>query len=205
MARSIYVMPIIGDGTKGNSRRPKYLDTHLAGFNSSMFDYGDEPWCLVGVQDITAPARTALEAEGDVFPIPDNLDQSMGSTQTRNQVRTRLEQVDIPGQWVQTATTWREVVRFVGAVCQYAQRYQGLGTGTTWFPGNVNLNSTFGTQSQAVQDNMLAAAASFPGMSTAAFIAGNALRTVVQSIGDQYVSRYAAGDPLYPLSLEGPL
>lgn len=205
MARSLYVMPITTTTLKGAPARfPKYKDSHMLGFDWSMFDYGDEPWCLVGIQDISPAARAALEAEADVFPIPDNLDQSMGTTQVRNQVRTRLEQADIPGQWVQTTTTWREVVRFVGAVCQYAQRYQGM-VGGLWFPGNVNLNSTYGSQPQAVQDGMLAAASSFPGMSTGAFQAGNDMRTVVQSIGDQYVGQYVTGNPRYPLDLEGPL
>src|SRR6476646_7422164 len=110
-------MPIVGDGSKASPRQPKYTST-ISGFDWTMFDYGDEPFCIVGVTDISGAADISLTANSDVFSLPANLDTTMGTTNTRNTVRTRLEAVDMPGTWVQTTTTFREVVRFIGGVCQ---------------------------------------------------------------------------------------
>jgi hypothetical protein len=200
MARSIYVMPIIGTGTKLDPRRPKYAATYFTDHEWSMFDYGDEPWSLVGVSDITTANDTAMTAEPDVFRLPDNLDQGMGTVGARNTVRNRLEAVNIPGTWVQTTTTYREVVRFIGAVCQFAQRFQGITgiPGDRWFAGGRTLDSTFGSLGTAGQQALIDTADSF-GFDHSSLTASTTLRTFLKSAGDQYV---AAG---LPLDLEGPL
>lgn len=200
MARSIYVMPITGSGTSHDPKKPKYQDAIFPDtlFRSTMFDYGDEPWCLVGITDITPAADSALVANGDVFKLPDNLDTTMGNNATRNQVRTRLEQNEFPGTWVQTTTTFREVVLVVGACCQYAQRFQGLETGLAWFSGTVHVTSNYGTLSQEVRDSMVTAATSF-GFNTSAFILTNTIRDVLKSVADQYILADM------PLDLQGSL
>jgi hypothetical protein len=198
MARSLYVMPIITTATPtGPSRTPKYLSLIQQGASWSMFDYGDEPQCLVGVTDIPPAADTSLTANNDVFALPANLDTTVGSVNTRNALRTRLEQSEFPGTWVQTTTTYRETVRTVGADCQFAQRYQGL-VGGPWFSGTVHVANTFSTLSQAQQNGILATAQSF-GFSTAAIVGTATIRDVLKNVADQYI---AAG---LPLNLEGPL
>lgn len=197
MARSIYIMPIVGTGALGDARRPKYRNTLFPTLQWSMFDYGNEPWCIVGIQDVPPATDTALNQNADVFELPANLDQTMGTTGVRNTVRNRLESVNMPGTWIQTATTYREVVRFIGGVCQFAQRYQGL-VGGLWFTGAVTLDSTFNSLSAAVHQGILDTAASF-NFDTTSFTGTSTLRAILKSAGDQYV---AAG---LPLDLGGPL
>src|SRR5690348_16193194 len=83
---NLYVMPIIGTGVKGDPRRPKYATT-LSGFVWAMYDYGDEPHCLVGVVDISGAADSSLTANSDVTAIPQNLNTTIGSANVRNAVR----------------------------------------------------------------------------------------------------------------------
>lgn len=207
MARSIYVMPIIGDGTKAEPRRPKYLAAHFPTSAWSSFVYGDEPWTTVGVTDIPPASNTALTAETDVFRLPDNLDQTMGNTTTRNNVRSSLEAVNIPANnWVETTTTFRSVLRFIGGICQFAQRFQGI-SGTPserWFAGGRTLASTFGSLPSAAQTALIATADSF-GFDRSSLTASTTLRAFLTSAANQYVAQYEANNPLFPLDLEGPL
>jgi hypothetical protein len=191
MAVNLYVMPITGAGVKGDPRRPKYKDSLFPAqtFDADMWDYGDEPWCLVGIVDVSPAADTALRANADVFALPQNLDTTVGSVGTRNQIRTQLETAEIPGQWVQTTSTYRQIVRMVGGCCRFAQRYQGM-VGGVLFPGATTLDSTFGSLPQAQQTGMLDTAAWF-GMTTTTWTAAATLRTVMQSASDQYVAAHA--------------
>lgn len=198
MVRSVYVMPLTGAGVKGDPRRPKYKDSLFPTLDWSMYDYGDEPQCLVGIQDVPAATNTALLANSDVFAPPgQNLDVAVGSTSTRNAIRTQLEADEIPGNWVQNTTTYREIIRVVGACCQFAQRYQGL-VGGRWFSGTVHIGNTFSTLNQQQQLGIRDTAASF-GFDQTAIVGTATIRDVLKNMADQYI---AAG---MPLDLEGPL
>ena len=205
MARSIYVIPIAGDGTDANPRQPKYRTT-LTGFDWAMFDYGDEPFALVGVTDISPAADSELTGNSDVFELPANLDQTMGNVTTRNVVRSRLESVDVPGTWVQTSNTYRDVVRFIGSVCQFAQRFQGISgvPSNRWFASGRTLDSTIGDLPLQARQDLASTSDSF-GFDRSTITLTTTLRDALQSQADQYVSHYAAGNPLFPLNLEGPL
>jgi hypothetical protein len=190
---NLYVIPLTEAGEKGG-RRPKYSASVFPTFGWGMFDYGEEPWCLVGIVDIDAPTDTALKANADVRAIPTNLDQAIGAGPLTT-VRNSLETANIPGTWVLATNTWRDVVQFVGAVCQYAQRFQ-FGTGGLWFTGGITLDSTFSQLPLAARNGMLSAATSF-GFSTAGLTGSSTLRQVLLSVGQQYL----ATQP--PITLEG--
>ncbi len=192
MVLSLYVMPIVGTGaTRTDARRPKYRDSVFPLSAYSMFDYGNEPWCLTGINNVDPTIDATLNGEPDVFELPTDLNQAMGSVGVRNTVRNRLEAVNIPGTWVQTTTTYREVVEMIGSLCQFAQRYQGA-TGGLWFTGGITLDSTFSSLPQTARDGMISAAASF-GMDTSGFTGASTLRQILQGVGQQYV---ALGLPL---------
>jgi hypothetical protein len=183
MTLNLYVMPIIGAGTISDQRRPKYVSTFNT-FSWGMFDYGNEPWCLVGVIDIDATTDAALNANADVNGLPVNLSNTLGGARTT--VQNDLEAVNIPGTWVLTSNTWRDVVLFVGGCCQFAQRFQGQ-TGGRWFGGSVTLDSTFNSLGATVRNGLQAAAQSF-GFDTSGITSTSTLRQIIQSAGQQYVS-----------------
>jgi hypothetical protein len=185
MALNCYVMPIIGAGVKGDPRRPKYLTTFQA-FAWGMFDYGNEPQCLVGVVDINAATDTALTANNDVYAAPTNLNTTVGTGATLTRLRSGLEADNLPGTWIQSTTTYRQIVAFVGACCQIMQRYQGQGLPFVFQPG-VTLDTTYGTLPAGTQQGLLTAAQSF-GLDTSILVSANALRTIIQNLADQYTA-----------------
>jgi hypothetical protein len=164
-----------------------------------MFDYGNESWCLVGVANIDAATDTALTANADCLGLPTNLDQTLTIAQ-RNRVSSALESANIPGTWLTTLNAWRDVALFVGAVCQFAQRYQGGPCGGRWFTAGVTLATTFGSLSTAVQQCILNAATSF-GFDTSSMTGSTTLRQIIRSAGQQYQSAHLqlilAGVDLY--------
>src|SRR5690349_20512179 len=97
----LYIMPIIGVGTKLDPRRPKYASTiDGAGLPWGMMDYGYRPTCLVG-SDTDATVHAALTANADVYAFPDNF-QTSGATlgNQTNTVANRLESFAIPAHWL---------------------------------------------------------------------------------------------------------
>lgn len=185
MTLSIYAMPIVGSGTAHDGRRPAYRDSVFPTLTWSQFDYGNEPWCLVGIADIPTDTDTTLRAQTQVIAIPTNLDQTIGSGPLA-QVRSDLEAVNMPGTWVQASNTWRDVVQFIGAVCQFAQRFQGMAAGR-WFTGGITLATTFGSLPQAVRTALAATATSF-GFDTSGITGAATLRAILLSAGQQYLA-----------------
>lgn len=186
MTLNLYVMPIIGTATRSDPRRPKYDSTILnAGFSYTAYDYGNEPWCLVGVQNIDAATDSSLDANADVIGLTTSLDTQVGGA--RSTVQTKLEAVNMPGTWVQTTNTWRDVVLFIGAACQFAQRFQGMVTGNRWFTGGVTLDSTFNSLPAGVRSALSSAATSF-GFDTSGITGTSTLRQIIQAAAQQYVS-----------------
>jgi hypothetical protein len=163
-----------------------------------VFDYGNEQACMVGLQDVPPATDTALVGNADVRRIPANLDQVVGSGAALTTARNALENFNIPGTWIQATNTWREVVRFAGACCQFARRYQGLVIGGLWFTGGVTLDSTFASLPAAARQGIIDAAASFD-FDTSGFTGSSTLRTIITSAANQFL---AAG---YPLELQGAL
>lgn len=198
MARSIYVMPIvIVAGKYGDERREKYSAIVQTYGTRTRWDYGDELWCLVAMDSVSPADDASLTGNSDVFKLPDNLDTTMGSTGVRNTVRNRLEAVNMPGTWVQTSTPFRDVVRLIGALCQFGLRYTGE-FGGRWFGGAISLDSTLADLTPTTRQQLSAAADSF-GFDSSGFTLANTLRSVTLSVAQQYV---AAG---LPLDLLGPL
>lgn len=183
MTLNLYVMPLAGTGTKASPRRPKYV-TDWAGFDWGMYDYGNEPWCLVGVLNVTAGVNTTITGETQVSAIPTTLSNTVGGSAST--VDSDLEAVNMPGTWVTSTNTWRDVVLFVGACCQIAQRFQG-NCGGQWFTGGVTLNTTIGSLPTNTQSCLISTVQSF-GISTTQFASSNTLRQAIQSAAQQYVS-----------------
>lgn len=194
MTLNLYVMPLTGAGVKGDPRRPKYQLPVFAALSWGMFDYGNEPWCLVGIVNIDSPTHSTLTSEPDVIALPVNLDQAIGSGALAT-VQNDLEHINIPGTWVSATNSYRDVVQFVGAVCQFAQRFQGS-TGGLWFTGGITLASTFSQLPVGARNGLSTAATSF-GFSTTGITGASTLRAILLSVGQQYLVTQP------PLSLAG--
>lgn len=183
MTLNIYVMPLTGTGTKVSPRQPKYLST-FASFFWKMFDYGNEPACMVGIIDVDSTTDVALTIHSDCKGLPVNLDTAVGAA--ASVASADLEAFNMPGTWITGSNTWRDVVKFIGAACQFAERFQG-DTGGQWFTTGITLATTLNTLNTNTRNGLSSAATSF-GLSTAGVTGSTTLRQVIVSAANQYIS-----------------
>lgn len=165
----LYLLPI---ERNGQVRGPKYFACRVNDFTGihcswSMMDYGFMPSGLLLAKDIAQSDHDTLILNADVFVFPDNLDQSLSNIQT---IRTFFEAVSVPTDWLTPSNTYRELLRNLAGIFQFAQRYTGIslqplfGTGITfdtrfrslsaqeqaWFSQTV---ASFGYPSSIIQQN----------------------------------------------------
>jgi hypothetical protein len=118
MVWRLYVIPL---ETGVAHPLPLYIKDIMTGY--AMMAYGRIPNALVSA-DTDDTQHATLIANTDVVAVPDDLDQQIGAALAT--VRTRLEAMSIPADWVTGTDTFRTVTRSVAGVFQFAQRYSGL-------------------------------------------------------------------------------
>lgn len=183
MAARFYILPI---ETISGSRGPKYLKWKLnptgLAVQWSMFDYGLQDTALVAA-DLTITQHNTLSANSDVVSVPLNIDDNIAAG-ALSTVRAQLEALWIPGNWVQTTHTYRQVLRVVAGLFQFAQRHHGLHN-EPLMQGTVNWNLTLGDLSQARRDRIQATANSF-NYNTNHFTLSSTLRDVLKFLGEAW-------------------
>lgn len=180
MAVRVYLVPIIGTGTRQDPRRAKYFAGVIPNF--AMMDYGLEPVGLVAA-DVTTAQNTSISANADVTTIPANLDAAPSGgalTATKN----ALESLNIPAGWVNGTQTYRDILRIVAQIFQLAQRIKGLG-GDRLFPAGVTLATQFQDLPSAYRQVLIDAATSF-GWDISSLSGTNTLRVIFKTLADQW-------------------
>lgn len=187
MAFRLYIVPIIGDGTKGNSRRPKYFSDLIVDW--SAMDYGFEPVMFVGA-DLSSEDHTSIAGQVDTTALPVNLNPTLTGGQV-TATQNALEALNLPAGWVNTSLTWREVVRTVLGMFTFFQRFGAVYAENTGnvppsvFTSGVTLSTTFGSLPLAVRTAMLDTATSF-GISTSGLAAGTTLRVILKALAENF-------------------
>ena len=185
MAIRWYLLPI---ETINNGRGPKYLKfrQNPEGLNVpwGMQDYGLMPVCIAWA-DVSGAQHTGLIANADVRHIVQhaNIDNTVGSGAV-TAIRSGLEALDIPGNWVQASDTWRAVLRGVFGMFQFAQRVHGK-FNTTLLPDGFTLNSTWSQLPQGAKDILLETAAEL-GIDTSGATGDTTLRQIYKAFGDAW-------------------
>lgn len=181
MALLFYLVPKAGVGTDVDPFRPKYIVE--IGVRWAGMAYGLEPTCLVSA-DVMAGQHTQLIANADVSAFPQNLDVAVGVNVTTVQVM--LENINLPGAWVNAAHTFRQVLRGIGTVIQIAQRLDGLFNARV-FESGITLATTMAELTQTQRDRLLMAAESF-GLDTSAATGSTTMRQVLRAFAQQLPS-----------------
>lgn len=184
MAWEVYIVPI---ESVGSARGPKYFPwrfsagaPELAGVQWAMMDYGAVPFGIVAA-DVTPEQDDFLNLQADVRNIPTTLDNQIGGA--LNAVQNALEAARIPAGWVSASTTWRELLRAVCGLFQFAQRFTAI-TGNQLVTSTSVLNLRLNQLSQANRDAIEQVAA---GLGYTTGFAGNTtVRTVLKSFADQW-------------------
>lgn len=136
-----YLVPII----TYNSiyRVPKYFASR---FNTtgilcqwSAMDYGLHPYILILAKDITVADDAFLALQPDVYSFPLNLDLAITPT---DNLKSFFEVIKVPTDWLTAATTYRQFLRMMAALFQFAQRYHGI-SGQALLSGSITLESRY--------------------------------------------------------------
>ena len=156
----IIVVDYAGDNTIYHARVPKYFkseyNTDGLAVKWSMMDYGLVHACLV-VADVTQQQHNGLVSNSDLVSPPENIDQEISNQGALSKVKNVLETLNLPADWVQTTTTYRDVLRKVCGLFQFAQRYHGMHR-EALVDGEFPLDLTWGQINSARQAKILATA-----------------------------------------------
>lgn len=178
--KRFYIVPKIGDGaTPETGIRPKYIAD--SGAPSASMDYGLEDTFLVGAE-VTVEQHTQLAAQLDVIAIPEDLDAVIGLTALTT-VQTKLEGLHVPADWVTTSHTYRQVVRLVGKLFLYMQRFHAREL-RVFFEGAITLDTRVNQLTAAQRDAMLNAANDL-GLDTSTITGPMLLRQALKIVADQ--------------------
>lgn len=208
MTQRVAVVPMETHVTYGK-RSLKYFpgagDNDPADNVASLFDpndpnrtdwdwvhYGLSPWALAAV-DGPDTVMTALGAKADVEMLPADLSGGVPNVATRDRVRGVLETAGLPGNWVQTGTVWRTIVRVTYGVIVFSKRVDAIRQRTQ--PGAPALGSqmaaNMGVQwqniPQATRDAVTQAAAEL-GVDTTGVLPTTTVREVLRLFGVQWAN-----------------
>ena len=93
--------------------------------NYSMFrPYGLIEWGIVSAE-VTQTEHDALALNSDVFAPPENIDNNVGAG-AMDQVKTALETMYIPTDWVDTSYTYRQLLRMVAGLFMFANAHRAM-------------------------------------------------------------------------------
>lgn len=185
MTWHIYLLPIVGDGTKATPREPKYLPA--LGASWSMVDYGFQPFALAAA-DVSDATDTSIQGNVDVTKVPDNLDQLLGAGAVVT-VQNALENRNIPAGWVTAALSYRTVLRTIWGFFAFLQRYSAVSGNTSpLIAATVNLDTQFNQLSQTARTNLQDTATSL-GLSSAGLTGTSTIRQILKNMADQWGDR----------------
>lgn len=183
-----YIMAARIDDINGMpARSPKYFKSR---FNPTgldvprgWMDYGLMP-VFICWADVTLEQHQALIANNDCkhIVLHANIDNQVGAA--RDAVRAGLEQLDIPGGWVDETDTWRNVLRTVCGVFQYAQKVHGR-FNQKIIPDGMTLSTTWSEIPQQGRDFLLKRAAEY-GIDTSGYTGAITLRDIYKAFSDAW-------------------
>jgi len=119
-----------------------------------VMDYGSMPVAL-SIVDATNEQHQALLGNPDIIDLVDNAEIDRFLTEAEvGEAHDIFEYLNIPGQWIGTGNTWREVLRTVAGVFLFAQRMNGK-YGAPVVPDGYTLDSTWADLPVEAQQQLL--------------------------------------------------
>lgn len=191
-----YVVPKIGTGAFHDGFRPKYTrrDELGPGWQIDLWagmDYGFEPVFLLAAT-VTAAQHTTLAAQTDVLSVPVPLDDNVSAV-ALPKVQTSLEAMMIPGNWVTTTHTYRDVLRAVVKVIGFMQRYQGLFPSNLVFESGITLDTRWNQLTAAQRDRLVQVGASLA-LDTSGIVNTMTLRQILILVSNQLAGATIQGE-----------
>jgi len=150
---------------------------------SGKMRYGFNEEVYLVAADVTTQQHNALAAHTDVTTIPANIDGNI-SAGALTAVKAALEALRIPGNWVTTSHTYRQVLRMVAGLFQFSKRHFKLHS-KILIPTANNMDQTWGDLPLLVRQELQATADSF-GYDYSGVTGSTTIRTILKSLADQW-------------------
>ena len=191
MSVELYLIPIthLSLGGGGSYNVPKYLphrfnpaEPGLEGVRWAWVTYLLEDIGFI-IADVTTAQDSQLSGYSDVLVIPP-LDNQITKVPQRKRVRAALEDVMIPGLWIDVGMTYREIVRTVLNLFSFHGRFVALIQGRV-FDGSLDLDMTVGDIPQAKRDKLQEAADGF-GLDYSGVTGATTIRQLLKGMADQF-------------------
>lgn len=188
MALRLYLLPVVHLTSPVPYEVPKYLPHRfsppLSGLEGVVWSW--ETYLLqdvgMAVAEVSTAQHTLLAAQSDVISVPVNLDSTIAQN-VRNNIRAQLDLWLIPSAWVITGMSYRIICRTLLNIWQFHNRYVGS-TGVRLFDGSLILATQWQAIPVAVQDGLLAAAASM-NLNTSGLTPTTTVGQILKSLADQ--------------------
>lgn len=182
-----YLVPRVGSGVKGDPYRAKYTmaDELGAGWQlgpTQMIDYGTEGIYII-VVNVTPEQHTTLAAQTDVMTTPSPMDDNVSAVALTG-IQNQLEAMHLPGSWVTTSQTYRQVWRTTIKITLFAGRYYGMFPDFKIFDTGVTLDTRFNQLTQAQRQRLLDVADSFQ-IDRSGVTGTMTIRQLLRALGDQ--------------------
>ena len=181
----LYIAPIIGDGGIVTPYRPKYMDG--TGFGWTIIDYGSAPICILCVKDITPAFHSTLSLNADIYSFPTDFDINL-TGQDVTDISDILEVLKVPAGWVNASLTFRQVLRSIGGIFFFSQRYYGNTGGLSIFDGGTTLNTQFDQLPSQKQTDIINAAESL-GYNSSGLSGNLTIRNMLKDMSDAWGNR----------------
>lgn len=173
-----YVVPTVDSG---GLEVPKYIDD--LGVDWGMMDYGNLINIALVAADVDTAQHASIAANIDVVFFPVNIDNPVSLADV-TRIGNGLELADIPGQWITTSTTYREVLRWVGGLFQFANRHYGENN-TSVIPEGSTLDASWGSLTAGFRTEIEATADTL-NYSYSAISISTTLREVLDDFANQW-------------------
>jgi hypothetical protein len=178
-----YIMPIMV--VDGNRRGPKYLRWRFgSGIECpwSVKSYGLIDAALVAC-NLTQAQHEQLVAEPDVIAAPEDINQNISEIAIPEVVQV-MEALRIPADWVDSTYTYRQILRMIGGLFLFAQRYHGMHN-EALIDSTAQLNLRWNEIPKARQDR-IKATADEKGYDYSAVQPTWLVRRILKHLGDQW-------------------
>lgn len=144
MAREIFLVPMVGTGTKTDPFRAKYSDDPAVTTSGSIRS-AREGECIA-MFDATQTYLDSIAAQSDSMRLATeaNIDNALTANQA-NAAKTFVEARGIPGDFVNQGDTRREAIRAICGLFLFCQRAEGL-LGVGFKQRAIQLGVTLATQ-----------------------------------------------------------
>ena len=120
-----YILPIVtvyDESMMADVRVAKYI--YDLSVDRGMMDYGLIDAALA-VAVVTQAQHELIMSNPDVEAAPENIDQNISDIAIPR-VKAVMEQLRIPAGWVDNTYTYRQILRMIAGLFQFAQRYWGM-------------------------------------------------------------------------------